>query len=292
MAVRTFDTDGGGRWRRIYIRNLEVQIVAAYRLLRRNDIEPILIKGWAAARNYPPAEPRFFTDIDLAVARDKFENAKALLRSEAGKGLDVDLHNEFRLLDTKPWIAVFDDSQTIDLDGCPIRVPSHEDHLRIMAVHWLNDGGESKDRLRDIYYAVANRPASFDWDSCLGSVSKNRRDWVVASIGLTHKYLGLPIDDLPFAEEAKLLPRWLTRTIEREWRAGVLHRSLHTCLNDPAEFLRQLRKRIPPNPIQATVECDGDIRSGSRLPYQIKSMSKRAVPSIRGIAQTIKLRAG
>ncbi len=284
--------DGGDRWRRVYARKLEVQTVQAFELFRANGIEPILIKGWAAARNYPADAPRHFTDIDLAVSKDDLARAKEALASVTTSPLDVDLHNELRHLDTKPWAAVVKDSQLIDLDGCPVRIPSPEDHLRIMAVHWLNDGGESKYRLWDIYYAVANRPAGFDWDSCLGSVSSYRRDWVVAAIGLAHRYLDLAIDDLPFADEARDLPVWLTRTVEREWKMGVLHRSLHTCLNDPKEFYRQLRKRVPPNPIQATIECEGDLRNGSRLRYQIRCMSKRALPSIRGVGQTIKLRAG
>lgn len=291
MSVRVAEADGDDRWHRLYARKLEVEAIRAFELFRRNEIEPVLIKGWAAARNYPADAPRFYSDIDLAVSAGDFEKARALLASKEASKIGIDLHRELRHLDTRPWTSIFENSQLIDLDGCAIRIPSPEDHLRILAVHWLNDGGESKERLWDIYYSVAAHQHSFDWNACLHGLSSTRRSWMIAAVGLANKYLGLPIDGLPFADEARNLPNWLTATVEREWRSGVLHRSLHTCLNDPAEFLRQLRKRIPPNPIQATIECEGDMRAGSRLPYQVKCMIKRSLPSIRGVFQTLRSKA-
>lgn len=279
------------RWLLLYARKLEVEAVEAFRFLRSKNFEPILIKGWAAARNYPADRLRFYTDVDLAVASDDYDLAIDVLGTEEGKRFAIDLHHELRHLDTKPWSATFADSETVNLDGCPIRIPSAEDHLRIMAVHWLNDGGEKKERLWDIYYAVANRPADFDWEKCLGPVSTVRRGWIIASIGLAGRYLGLPIEGLPFEHEARNLPSWLTAAVEKEWRSGVPHRRLHTCLNDPAEFFRQLRKRIPPNPIQATIESEGDLRNGTRIWYQLQSMKNRILPSLSRVSQIVRLRA-
>ena len=206
---------------------------------------------------------------------------RRLIATAKGRKLNVDLHRELRHLDTKPWSSIFADSQSVELDGYTLRIPAAEDHLRILAVHWLNDGGERKHRLWDIYYAVANRPPDFDWDKCLNEVSERRRGWILAAIGLAHRYLGLPIDDIPFADEAKFLPPWLIKTVESEWNSGVRSAPLVTCLRDPAEFLQQLRKRIPPNPLQATIEMEGDIRNGSRFGYQLGSIRKRLLASIR-----------
>ena len=181
-------------------------IRSAFELFRSNGVEPVLIKGWAAGRFYPKGTSRPTSDVDLAVAAADFANADRLARSSKTGGLVIDLHRELRHLDTCSWQDLFANSHLVDLDGEQIRVLRPEDHLRVLAVHWLTDGGWFRDRLWDIYYAIENRPADFDWGRCLDSVSPIRRRWIICVIGLTHKYFGLDIDDLPFAEEARDLP--------------------------------------------------------------------------------------
>lgn len=286
----TSDSLADTRWQILNARRLEVKTAEAFLYLRDRGIEPILIKGWAAARNYPPNEPRFYDDIDLAVSTDDFDTAREHLATGIGPQLDVDLHRELRHLDTKPWASILADSQSVELDGRFIRIPSAEDHLRILAVHWLNDGAERKERLWDIYYAVATRPDDFDWNKCLGEVSERRRGWVLAAVGLAHRYLGLPIDGIPFKSEIEDLPPWLVKTVEREWRSGVRTVRLASCLHSPSEFFRQIRKRFPPNPIQATIDMEGDFRSRRTRFYQLGSMKKRCRPSIERLAATVKLR--
>lgn len=283
--------NGYSRWQQLFSRRLEIETVQAFQFFRSRGIEPILIKGWAAAKNYPQDRPRFYTDVDIAVAEGDYVDARSALDSPDGGKIAVDLHRELKHLDTRPWSDVFADSTEVTLDDYPIRIPSAEDHLRILAVHWLNDGGERKDRLLDIYYAIVNRPANFDWERCLGTVSATRRGWIIAAIGLTHKYFGLDLCGLPFENEARDVPSWLCDAVEKEWSSGTPHRSLHTCLNDPAEFIRQLRKRLPPNPLQATIEQEGDIRATSRVPYQIASMRNRLVPSLKGLSDMARLKS-
>ena len=53
----------------------EELIVKAFRSFRDQHIEPILIKGWAASRNYPESVPRFSADVDLAVSANDYESA-------------------------------------------------------------------------------------------------------------------------------------------------------------------------------------------------------------------------
>lgn len=280
--------DDDSRWRLLYTRKLEAEIVESFDLFRKAGVEPILIKGWAAARHYPAGVHRFYSDVDLAVSAADFEFARTMLLPGTRGRINVDVHREFRHLDTKSWKDVLNDSIEIDLDGAKIRVPSDEDHLRMMAVHWLNDGGARKDRLWDIYYAVQNRPSSFDWNQCLDSVSKIRQEWIITVISLAHKYLGLDIRELPFMHQDKQIPPWLVQSIEKEWKSGVPSRSLHTCLREPREFLRQLRKRIPPNPVQATIEMEGVFDNRSRLKYQLGTMIRRISPSIRGMRGTLR----
>lgn len=268
------------RWLAVYSRKLEAEIAGCFDRFRDRGLEPVLIKGWAAARNYPPNVPRRYTDVDLAFSANQFEEARRIVRSDAHFPYNVDLHRELKHLDSVPWADIFERSQVLDLNGCQVRVPSDEDHLRIMATHWLNDGGERKEKLLDIYYAVANRPPEFDWDVCLNAVGANRRAWVIIAIGAAHRYLGLEISDLPFRSEAALIPGWIAAKLEREWKSETRLRPLAMVSGEPRQLVAQLLKRFPPNPIQATIEMDGDLRGRRRLLYQLGSIKRRLVPSL------------
>ena len=154
-------------------------------------------------------------------------------------------------------------------------MPRHEDHLRILAVHWLFDGGEHEEKLWDIYYLVKNRPAAFDWERCLDAAGATRRKWVVSAIGLAHRYLGLDLTGLPFAVEALDLPTWLTKTVEKEWKSDIRQIALRNCRYDLKLLIRQILKRIPPNPIQSTVNLEGQFDHGSRALYQVRDFLSR-----------------
>lgn len=281
-------TTDAARWTRLFIRRMEVETVEAVKLFRSFDIEPLVIKGWAAARNYPEKVPRVYADVDLAVSPEEFKEAVVVRNTTEGLRQKTDLHCSLRHLDTRKWDEIFADSLVVQLDGYGIRIPSPEDHLRLLAVHWLADGGEQKEKLWDIYYAVANRPADFDWDKCLGAVAPNRRKWIISTIGLADRYLGLNIEDLPFAAEARDLPAWLIETLELEWKLGVRTRNLRTTIGTPREFVRQVRKRFPPNPIQSTIENEGDLVNGPIRRYQALSMVSRSLLSVKRIVSSIK----
>ena len=268
-------------------RHAENLIVEAFQRFRAYGIEPILIKGWAAARNYPETVPRFWGDVDLAVSGRDYDKARSLVSGSDAEIKAVDLHRELRTLDTAPWERLFANSTLVDLDGQQVRLLCAEDHLRVLCVHWLINGGESRERLWDIAYAVSNRPADFDWSKCLDVVSESRRKWIVVTIGLAHKYLGFDLCDVPFKSEVESLPKWLTRCVEKEWELDIATAPLESQIRNPGEFLRQLRKRIPPNPIQATVNCEGDFDNGTRVGYQVRDLFKRMMPSIRRVSAAI-----
>ncbi len=276
------------RWLGLYTKKLEWEIAHCFRYFRDRGVEPILFKGWVAARNYPALSDRPYIDLDLAFSDDDLRVAKTLQRGDSAFKFTVDLHRHFRNLDSRPWADVFRDSEIVELEGERVRIPSPEDHLRILAVHWLNDGGERKHRLWDVYYAVENRPDTFSWELCLDTVSKTRRQWVIAAIGVAHRYFGLSLDGLPFADEALRLPDWMTRTIDREWASEVRLRPLARTIRQPREFIRQVLKRFPPNPIQSTVEMEGDLFSSTRLGYQLGSIKRRLLPSARDLRYTLR----
>jgi len=271
------------RWDLLQVKAHAQRAARAFALFREHEIEPILIKGIAAGQWYPELQPRSATDTDLAVSRADFETAQNLATSDDASGLAIDLHRELRHLDTVPWDDLFANSQLVDIAGEQIRVLRPEDHLRVLCVHWLNDGAEYKERLWDIYYAVENRPDNFDWDRFLSVVSPTRRRWLVCAIGLAHRYLDLNIDDTPIKEEALDLPEWLPRAAERAWADPVRLLPIHIVLGKPSMLLSQIRKRLRPNPIMATVELEGSFDARSRVPYQIRDFLKRTLPMYRRV---------
>lgn len=273
-------------WKLLQRQVQEERIEKVFRAFDRQGIETILIKGWAAARNYPQPFDRLAVDIDAAVRPSSFAACEKLLKDE--RILGVDLHKGLRRHDTLAWDDLYGASESVTIGGARVNILCAEDHLRVLCVHWLNDGGADKERLYDIYYAVKNRPAAFDWTRCLDAAGARRRKWIVCAIGLAEKYLGLDIEDTPVAVEAKNLPAWLVKTVEREWKNKVRLKPLHQCLRNGKELLEQIQLRVPPNPVQATVEVEGDFNGRTRIPHQVGSILLRLKPSLKRISRTMR----
>lgn len=272
-------TDAQKKFQLIKFKVLENDLQEIFESLSNLDFEIILIKGWAAALSYPARSERQFTDFDLMVEPARYASALKALKT-IPKGYLVDLHNGARRHDTQSFRDLYAHSQTAVCGRTIIRIPRPEDHLRILCVHWLTDGGAYKERLWDIFYAVANRPADFDWERLLNVVSPTRRLWIVYTIGLAHKYLGLDLENTPIAAEAKKIPLWICRTIEREWASETKLRPLPNPLRNFREFIKQTGRRLPPNPIHATVQSGGEFDEGWRAVYQLRNIVERSQESL------------
>ena len=286
--IFTTEDNDTTRWLSLHRAVEYAEVRKVIEMMNGSSLSPVLIKGWAASRSYPNDKTRYATDIDLAFSKREFESAAKLFRESERRGLPVDVHDELRHLDSLPWDTLFDRSIIIDLDGVAVRILSDEDHLRVLAVHWLTDGGWNKDRLWDIFYLVDNRSTDFDWEKCLGAVSNTRRRWIVCAIGLTHRYLDLNIDDLPFADEAKDLPQWLIKALEREWASRLQLQPLLMFTSQPKLLWKQIMKRIPPNAIQSTIDMEGSFDSRFKFHYQVGSFFKRLKPAVKKIFVLIK----
>jgi len=277
------------RWKKLWMRVAEVNIIKAFNHLRAAGVEPILIKGWAISRLYSENHCRPFIDTDLGVDPSQYGAAKASLENGEIELPAIDLHEGFRHLDTVCWKDLFENSQTVKIENTDIRILRPEDHLRILCVHWLTDGGEEKEKLWDIYYAVENRPPDFDWERCLDTVSKKRRKWIVTTILLAHKYLGLDIKGIPIREDEKHIPKWLIETLEKQWEMKIPLLLLETVIHNRKQFFEQVRKRFPPNPIASTINMEGDFDNKPRIVYQIPDIYFRLRPSVKKFSKMLFL---
>lgn len=235
---------------------------------------PILIKGWAAALKYPNPAERLYVDVDLVFSAEEFEKAETFKAANTFE-LVTDLHKEARHLDSLEFSKLFENSTIKKCGQANVRILSEEDHLRILCVHWLNDGGADKERLWDIYYAIENRQKDFDWEKCLEVVNKKRRFWVICAIGLAHRFLELKIEEFPFKEEIKKIPNWVYRTVEREWSSEVKLIPIYSVYRDRSKLWQQIKKRLNPNPIQATIDVRGAFNNTPRIFYQVADVFVR-----------------
>ena len=267
----------------------EARLEKVWNQLDAAGFHPILIKGWAAAQNYPNPFEREYVDIDLMFDALEFSQVREYIKTQPLEAL-VDFHRGARHLDELAFADLYKNSILKQCGRTQIRVLCAEDHLRILCVHWLNDGGADSKRLEDVYFAVNNRPADFDWERCLNIVSAKRRKWVVCAIVLAHKYLDLKIEAIPLTAQDQQLPKWLTKTVEKEWQSGIRLKPLQNVLHQRTEFWEQLQKRFLPNPIQATIETGGAFDNKPRIIYQLADILKRAYPSLKRIFETYRQR--
>ncbi|HXD31038.1 MAG TPA: nucleotidyltransferase family protein [Pyrinomonadaceae bacterium] len=252
----------------------EEKIAKVFKLLRESSIEPILIKGRAAAELYPDRALRPYGDIDLLVRPSQFQVALEILAQPGAKDCWVDLHKDLDELDDRSLDKLFERSRLLSVKGEKIRVLSLEDHLALLAIHLLKHGAWRPLWLCDVGAAIESLPADFDWSVCLGENSK-RVGWIKTAISLSQNLLGARVENLP-SDIPVLLPTWLVESVLRHWEQPFAINQppmshplpIFTALRKPGMFVEALRQRWP-NPILATTSVNGKFNNVPRLPYQL-----------------------
>lgn len=259
----------------------EQEIARAFRLLKGEGIEPLLFKGWAAARLYPEEGLRPWGDVDLYVRPRDYERAQVAIRENAAAiRCMVDLHHEdFAELDERGVEELYARAETFALGGEGVRVPCEEDHLRLLCLHWLRHHAWRPLWLCDIAAALENRRAGFSWELCLRGTPR-RREWITCALALAHRLLGADVSATPAAEGARRLPRWLPRTVLRQWCFPIRYHEpdnvpMLTMLRRREGLLKALRDRWP-NAVEATYEARSPFARLPRSPHQLGLYLTRA----------------
>jgi hypothetical protein len=269
----------------------ERQIKKVFSLLRQAAVEPLLVKGWAAASLYPAQALRPYGDIDLLVRPQHFETARAVLAREEASECWIDLHTRFSELVGQGSDELFHRSRLVNLDGEQIRVLAAEDHLALLATHLLKHGAWRPLWLCDIAAAIESIPDEFDWQTCLGNDSM-RRTWISVAILLSKTLLGAETDRVSDQLDTKL-PNWLVRSVLKQW--SNLFPANHLPIQPPplmAENLRNMSQILKatrerwPDPITATFKLNGSFGSFPRFPYQLGEFSFRAGRFLVGLPKT------
>ncbi len=253
----------------------EGDIEYVFGLLRSHGIEPILLKGWAAAGLYPERGLRHPGDIDICVRPEQYAAAKAV-EWEPGRGgkAVVDLtHDEAYLLGGHSWDDLYARSRLVALNDSRIRVLGHEDQLRFLCVHLLRHSAYRPLWLCDVAAAVETMSGSSDWRVALGGDSREG-NWIACVLDLARRLLGARVDHVP--EEVKKLraPEWLVREVLNQWKRPCTdqrrpHELMAVSLRRPSSVLPALLARWP-DPIRAAVRLYLPLDESPRLPRQLK----------------------
>lgn len=253
----------------------ERQLLQAVTLLRTAGTEPVLFKGWVAARLYAQPGLRPYGDIDLCARPEEYAAARAALAGLAGQECPVDLHRGIRRLDDRDLEEVYRRSCVAPLGQTDVKVLGPEDHLRLLCLHLLDHGAWRAIWLCDVAAALESRPADFDWDYFLRGTHR-RSDWAACALVLAHQLLGARLDDAPPAVRTKELPRWLAPAVLARWGAGHRHRERLIYHIRRRRGIWETLRQSWPDPITATVGVRGPINGLPRLPFQLAQCLKRS----------------
>lgn len=272
----------------------EREIQQVLKLLAQAGVDPILVKGWAIARHYPEQALRPYGDIDLFIRPEQFRTAQEILSGSEGRNVFVDLHEGASHLDDQPLDDLFARSTTVDLGDVTVRVLSPEDHLRILCVHFLHHGAWRPAALCDIGLLVEQYQGKFDWKVCLTN-NQRRSKWVTCTVALAHELLDADISGTPIGPLLKNVPRWFIPAVLREWEnpvsvEHVVPPPLAERLSHPIKTVRAIRRRWPPNPIQATIVMNGPFNDWPRFIFQAGNYFSRTAKFLANLPGESKLR--
>jgi hypothetical protein len=258
----------------------ERQITTVFKTLRQAGLEPLLAKGWAAAKLYPDSALRPYGDIDLLIRPAELKRARAILSGEATRDCWVDLHTNFSELEGRSIEELFRRSKLETLNQEEIRVLSAEDQLALLCIHLLKHGAWRPLWLCDIAAAIESISAEFDWQICFGADS-TRRDWISLAILLAGNLLEANLERASIVSATRL-PNWVKKSVLKQWSG--LFPANHLPVRPPPLMIENLksgdivsaaRKRWP-DPITATFKLNGHFGSLPRLPYQLGEFGFRA----------------
>jgi hypothetical protein len=263
----------------------EMETVKLFRRMRAFNVDPILLKGCVVGRAYPEPGLRPCGDIDLLVATDQYQRAKAALATREASPYPADLcHDVMARFSESSFEQIHSRSQVVPAQGVEIRIPSAEDHLRFLSLHMLKHGVSRPFWLLDIAVALESRPKSFNWDLCLGENQRHRR-WILSAIALASRLLGADTTAIPVADTSRALSDRFSNRVLKQWEAGF--QSVPPKFFDEVrskgwtwETLKAIRHRWPSS-IQATVDQRGSLDAISALPYQLLDCICRSAKLMR-----------
>jgi hypothetical protein len=239
--------------------------------LDQAGVDPLLAKGWLAARCYAEPGLRPYGDIDLSVPEECRETALAALERVERFHFLFDIQPGFHGRIDRTAAALDARAVRVDIRGVSVRALAPEDHLRLLACHALGDGVRVPVPLVDLAAVLDTLPPTFDWEYCL-SGSPRRTEYLLLALALAGELVGAPLDRVPERWRPGPAPAWVVSTVLDEWRRSLAHPEGAGWLSDHlrrGSLVTAFRLRWP-NPVRAAVRCEAPIGRQPRLRWQIR----------------------
>ncbi len=248
----------------------ERDLEALVRALASSGTASMIVKGWAVARFYPDPDLRPYGDIDVVVAPEDYQRARATVARLAPLlHAAVDLHGGLRGLLDHELDDVLARSTEESLGGVRVRSPCPEDHARLVAIHLLRHGAARPLWLLDLAVLIERRPPGFDWSRLL-TPRRRLTSWVATAILLARSLLGLDLRATPLAE-APAPPAWIADEVLSRWsRASGFGEFVEplALVAGIRRVVRNWRERVP-SPIQASLRFGLPPGGWARWPLQL-----------------------
>lgn len=246
-------------------------------LLADEGITPLIFKGWDSARRYPDTGMRPYGDIDLLVRPSEESVARRVIATTPPE-VRVDLDHPKEVMGSSV-AALIDRAHAVDVGGHDVLVPSEEDRLRMLAIHFLKSGGWRPSNLCDLAMAAESLDGGFSLGLCR-SADRAVSSWVGVAFDLAATLLGAHVPP----ELRDPTPSWASGTVIRAW--GVAFPTRWRRLEQlpsarhPRAVAAGLARRWP-NPLAATVAVHEPVRASAPTPAQVRWLAQRSARYVR-----------
>jgi hypothetical protein len=258
---------------------MEHRLALAFKGLRTEGHDPLLIKGWSLMPLYPRVGQRPVGDMDLCVPPGQFDAVRRWFAEHPDLATIVDLHSGVPDLHDRSSPLLWQRSRQLPLGEGSVRVLSREDELRLLCVHFARHGGCRPLWLCDVAVAAEAAGAGFDWKQCL-SGDPVATAWArfVLSLSATLLWASVPQEIWSGSDEREAA-HWMGERILRSWVSAPRHpeRPMQTYLRRPRGALQALAQRYPPNAVEAAFKTSGS--PATKLPpawFQLRYAWMRA----------------
>jgi hypothetical protein len=245
---------------------------ALFGRLGPHGIAAVTFKGWSLARLYARPGLRPVGDVDLLVAPADLAHARNVVAGLPPEpGVEIDLQADVaRFLPDRSVASLIAGGETVATGAGPVRVPSTEDHLRLICLHQLHHGAWRPLWLCDVAVLLESLPPGFSWDRALAG-NAHLSEGVMACVGLAEEWLGARPSVAPPPHS---VPDWFRRAVRAAWERGF---------RPPPDRLEGISwSRLPtalrsrwPDPLSSTLHLDAPFRGVPRLPIQMAEAVRR-----------------